>query len=751
MHDSRLIRTPLVALVCCLLAAGSGCHTRSTCEFKASKNADCYQQIAAEIEYPVVDQCSAMDPDWASVQPMTLADTAEPEYWDVRLEEVVHLALAQSKVLRDLGGTVLRAPTTVQTFWDPAVVETDPRFGIEAALSAFDAQFSASAFGEKNDRALNNEFFGGGTRILLQDAAVVQSQISKRAVTGSEFSFRHNIEYDSNNAPSNLFPSAWNVNFETEFRQPLLQGNGMQFNRIAGPSTVPGIYNGVLIARINSDMELTDFEISVRDFVSNVENAYWDLYFAYRDLDAKVKARNAALDTWRRVRALYDAERKGGEAFKEAQAREQYFRFQEEVENALSGRLIDGTRSDNGFSGGTFRANGGVHVAERRLRMLIGLAPTDGRLLRPADEPLSAPIAFDWSEVTRESVLRRPELRRQRFETRRRELEWTASKNFLLPRFDAVGRYRWRGFGHDLLDDDSDNPPFDNAYEDLTGGNFQEWQVGLELTVPIGYRRGFAAARNAELLLCRSRAILREQEHLVLHELSAAVADMERAYVVSQTTFNRLDAARIQLESVKAEFDADRAPLDLFLDAQRRLADAESRHHRSLAEYAIAVKNVHFAKGTLLDYDGVYLSEGGWPEMAYRDAAERKYLSGEKRPLNYASAQAPRVSYGPYDQHLDKMPPLELKPLAPKAADGEDSAEPLEPTAADPQAATIPSEPWSPQVQAEPIPTDAAEGNAMQALSVSLGGENSSVTQSGHEETGLRQLPQTNVALPLER
>ncbi|MCG8449211.1 MAG: TolC family protein [Pirellulales bacterium] len=682
MHKSPLIRTPLVGLLCCMLAAALGCRARSGSDFKACSTADCYRAIATEIEYPQVNQGCVLDADWACVEPLTLTDTAEPEYWDVRLEEVVHMALSQSKVLRDLGGAVLRSPNSLETYWDPALQETDPRFGIEAALSAFDAQFSTSVFGEKNDKALNNEFFGGGTRLLQQDLAVIQTQLSKRAVTGSEFSFRHNIEYDHNNAPANQFPSVWNVNLETEFRHPLLQGSGMKFNRIAGPSSVPGIYNGVLIARVNTDVELADFEFAVRDLVSNVENAYWDLYFAYRDLDAKMKARDAALDTWRRVRALYDAGRRGGEAFKEAQAREQYFRFQEEVENALSGRLIDGTRTYNGSDGGTFRANGGVHVAERRLRMLMGLPPSDGRLMRPADEPISAPVSFDWCEITRESLMRRAELRRQRFETRRRELEWIASKNFLLPRFDLIGRYRWRGFGQDLLDPDGSSTRFDNAYEDLTSGDFQEWQVGLELNVPIGFRRGFAAARNAELQLCRERAILREQEHQVLHNVAAAVADMERAYVVSQTSLNRLDAARVQLEAVRAEFEAEKAPLDLLLDAQRRLADANSRHHRSLAEYAVAVKNVHFAKGTLLDYDGVYLSEGGWPQVAYRDAAEREHLRGKNRPLNYSSAKAPRVSYGPYEQHRNLVAPLELAPIEPapasepEPADGIDSEGP---------------------------------------------------------------------------
>jgi hypothetical protein len=104
------------------------------------------------------------------------------------------------------------------------------------------------------------------------------------------------------------------------------------------------------------------------------------------------------------------------------------------------------------------------------------------------------------------------------------------------------------------------------------------------------------------------------------------------------------------LEAIRAAFESDKVTLDLLLEAQRRLAEAESRYFRALAEYAVAVKNVHFAKGTLLDYDGVYLSEGGWPIAAYQDAAVREQRRGQPHPLNYASSKAPRVSYGPYDQ-----------------------------------------------------------------------------------------------------
>ncbi len=46
------------------------------------------------------------------------------------------------------------------------------------------------------------------------------------------------------------------------------------------------MYNGVVLARIRTDRALADFEASVRNLVSDVEVAYWELYFAYRSLDA---------------------------------------------------------------------------------------------------------------------------------------------------------------------------------------------------------------------------------------------------------------------------------------------------------------------------------------------------------------------------------------------------------------------------------------------------------------------------------
>ena len=62
--------------------------------------------------------------------------------------------------------------------------------------------------------------------------------------------------------------------------------------------------DGVMIARIRTDETLADFEGGVRNLMHDVEDAYWELYFAYRDLEARKMGRDSALETWKKTAAL---------------------------------------------------------------------------------------------------------------------------------------------------------------------------------------------------------------------------------------------------------------------------------------------------------------------------------------------------------------------------------------------------------------------------------------------------------------
>ncbi len=640
---------PLVALLVALQLLGPlvGCRAHREVDF--GDPAGYYQGYAMQIEYPT-SQMDISPLAASAVRPLTIRTAAAEETWSMTLEEAIHLALAQSEVLRDVGGRVVAAPEAAPTVYDPALLYTDPIAGPEAALSAFDAQFSTSLFLNRNERTLNNIFFGGGVTNLEQNTSQFNAEIAKTTITGTQFAFRNITDYDRNNSPANLFPSVYNTVFQGEVRHPFLQGGGMLFNRIAGPVATPGVYRGILIARLNTDIQLADFETAVRNHLLDVERVYWQLYFAYRNLDAQIAARDRALETWRVTRdrlSLGLADRE-----EEALAREQYFLTQAAVENALSGTLTSGL---------VVATTAGVYTLERQLRQLLGLPTSDGRLIRPAEDPATVEMVFDWDEALLNALTRRVELRRQKWLIKRREMELIAARNFRLMRLDGVASYSFRGFGDELFGES--DVPNGSAFENLFEGDLQEWQVGAQLVTPIGNRIGHVAVRNAELQVQRERAVYREQELQISHELAAAFTELDRAYALSRTTYNRRLAAYERLEAVRIKYEAGEVLLQFVLDAQRLAAEADAAYYRSLVEYSLAVASLHVAEGTYLSYLGVYLAEGPWSAQAQRSAAEQA-RHFRPRLLNYCLSIPGPVTSGAYHQFVPEVLP-EPEPVAP--------------------------------------------------------------------------------------
>jgi outer membrane protein TolC len=585
----------MVASLCVSIV---GCRNTNPTETAFNDTTE-VDSVMARVDHPIEEPVLQETP----VSPATLktiTNGGKPEYWDVSLDEVIGIAMMNSRVLRDLGATVLRSPQTVQTRYSRAIQQSDPRFGMEAALSAFDAQLQASANFQDNNRIVNNRLLAGPNSFFQQDLHNYVAQITKQTATGAQLALRDITDYDHNNAVSNLFGNSWQTQVEGSIRQPLLQGGGLTFNRIAGPGAIPGVTNGVLVAKVNSDITAMDFEKGLRDYVSDVVNAYWDLYFSYRDLDAKRIALARARETWQ----SYKGQQAGGResVAAEALAREQFYRFQSDLEDAIAGKVGQRTQEYNGVTGGVFRSVNGVQVAERRLRLLIGLPVTDGRTLRPEDDPEEAPMVFDWGSITTESLRRRPELRAQRLLCKRRELELIAARNYLAPRLDATGTYRVRGLGKDLIGSDTDGG-LGTAYSEFGTFKYHEFAAGLEFSMPLGFRQGHAAVDNAEFLLARERALLLEQERQVVHDLSNVLAETDRAFEQVEINLNRYLAAQDALEGLEANRkEGLTINLEQLLDIQRRLTEAQSRYYQSRVEYAIALKNVHVEKGSILEY-----------------------------------------------------------------------------------------------------------------------------------------------------
>lgn len=628
-----------VASMCLASVFATGCSPVN--RFKAwrdSKDVSYFQSYVTQIEQPnVPDTVPALATE--AINPLALENPSDLPTYDLKLQEAIQMALQSSTVLRNLGGTVVPAPNSRPTQMDPALVELNPLGGTQAALAAFDATVTSSLFWNQADQPQNvpiikDPVFGSilvGVRQGLQ--ANQLNQIQKRTATGATFALRTNVLYDQNQVAranfARLYPSDFSGFIEAEWRQPMMQGAGTEFNRIAGPNAPVGQYNGVLIARINTDVSLADFEAGVVNLINDVETAYWELYFTYRALEAQISGRDSALRTWQRIRELQKVGYRGGEADAEAQSRSNYYLFASQLNDALGGP-------------------NGLYAAEQRLRYMIGIQASDGRLIRPVDDPIQAEVMFDWQSALSDAVTQRVEVRRQKWNIKRRELELIAARLNRRPRLDAVNSYRYRGMGNHLFGTFDGAEPFDNFFTSLATGNYQEWRSGLELAYPVGLRQASAAVRSAQLNLARDIALLEEQQLRISHDLSFSARQISRSYQQMQINYNRIEADKLQVEVLRNRYERGLININFLLQAQQQLASSTSAFFRSLVDYNLSIRDFHRDKGSLLSYNQVNLSEepltGGNLNGAYQRG---KFFTPRDNPEEVTVRN--RISGGAFD------------------------------------------------------------------------------------------------------
>ncbi len=648
----------------CLSFLVTGCSPVKPNYLRDTGDLSYYLDQATMVEYPDVDMAS-LDEVTQSFAPITVIDPDFSSFYDLTLEDCVSIALQNSKVLRGYGtpslqgtrvapgqDTLANGPAAAGTVYNVAVRESEPGFigipgqisspatittntalegniGVEAALADFDAQFTTTALWQKSDEPRNatpilqngqpNPF---DPQVFQQDGVQWNSEIAKKTANGTQIFFRQTNLYTNNNIPLvgdggfQVLDSWYRTAFEVEFRQPLLRGRGAFIQRMP-----------VVISRIGSDQELANLEAQLQNMVTNIEIRYWELYCAYRNLEASKTGRNAALETWRIVKDRYD-EGADVNIQQVAQASGQYHFFNSQVTDALNNVL----------------------TAEGNLRYLLGIAATDGRVIRPIDEAMMAPVEFDWCSSLCEALTYRPELRQERWEIKKRELALAYSKNGLLPELNVTALYRWLGLGNKYGTSQNPNLPFPDptsgALNELYRGDFQELQLGGEYRMPIGFRRELANVRNAQLKLAREIARLEDMELDVSRELSEAMRALAANLRIMHSSFNNWKDTQIEEDHFLELKDAGVETLDVALDAQRRRAQAEQSFYNALCEYNKVISLVHRRKGTILVYNGIEFSEGPWPGKAYSDASEHARRRGASRHLNYGWSRPQVISRG---------------------------------------------------------------------------------------------------------
>lgn len=492
---------------------------------------------------------------------------------------------------------------------------------IDAAMGRFDAQWITSMSWNAQDNPVQGlNSFTNGT------GANFSTALAKPLPTGGVAGITFNTNYlDLISPPTGAFTvvnPSYTTNLQFAFEQPLWRNNGVAINQLLdtfpGSFLFPGLNSrvsavapdGILIARLRFDEQRAEFERRLNYMLLNVEVAYWSLYGSYVTLFAAEQGLRMSLETWRFANSRYLAGDYDPVLLAQTLAQYELFRVQ---------RL---------------KALGQVLENERTLRILLGMKIEDGTRLVPADAPTLAPLVPNWEAAYQDALALRPELVMAREDLKIKQFNMLVNQNLLRPDLRLQSSYTLVGLGTRLdgggeITTATGSFP-SNSLRTLFSGDFANWNVGLTMNVPIGFRTEHARARQARLQLAQAFAVLKDQEKKAHNILARQYRQVIESYKTIEIQRSRRQTLAQELRlladkvAVGTIDPTSRRFGDSLLDAQRLWALALSDEYQAIVDYNSALAQFEFTKGTIQQHDQVYVAEGPLPVAAQVRAVEHE-------------------------------------------------------------------------------------------------------------------------------
>jgi len=482
-------------------------------------------------------------------------------------------------------------------------------FQVAAARGAYDVNLTSNSFAEHLVSPVASIIGGGANGRLTQD--VVRGNAGLQGLNpwggGS-----YQVDFSSTRFKSDNQFVTLNPQFPTEFRlsfaQPL--GRGLTFD---APR------RAIEIGRRNQTLSLASFRQRALDVVTRVEQAYWNLVFALRNLETQ----QAALD---QARAQVASNRRMADAGVLAPI-----------------GVVEAETQAATFEQAVYLAQETVTRAENAVKQLIlpdRSSPLWQRAIQPVTAaPEPAVAEGDVQEAVQRALANRPEIIQQQAAAEIADVNVRFFQSEAKPQIDLVGTYALSGLagqeisrgpnpitaGTVVLQERVNElsaaaglaplpPPstgggiqdfllggYGQSLRTLTEGNFPTARVDLRVQLPL--RNRTAEANLAAARIERQR--VGAQRLQIEQAIEAQVRD---ALQTVRSTRGRLAAATAarasaqeQYESEQRQFEAGTSTVFLVLQRQTALVTAQAREIQAETDLQNALAFLRNAVGEGLD------------------------------------------------------------------------------------------------------------------------------------------------------
>jgi len=457
-----------------------------------------------------------------------------------------------------------------------AQVETN-KFALLRAYQPFDPQLQSVFNVNRYSYAGTNQLQGVGVssnstlNSLAQSGQITYTQTFQ---TGTNISIGLNSTKNSTNSAFYFLNPYFTSTLHLEFTQPLLRNRGRFANRAP-----------LVIARRALQQSRAGFEAQVNDAILLVVTQYWAVVQARGDLEVQRKSLEAA-------DASYQHDKRALELG--ALPPLDIYRSESEV----ASRRVQ-----------MIQAEYTLKRVEDALRLTVGATqdPYFGALdldLTEKPDPAGELRNVDAATALQAALAQRPEFLAARYALDNDETSIRLARNHLKPDLSLAGFYQSSGLGGNQFSLNTgqliSQGGLGSSYNQLFGFGFPGYGATLTLNLPL--KNQAAEAELGNTLVSRHRDLYSAQEvrEQVMLDVSNSVHQLEQAKLTLAAGKTALDLAQKALVAEERKYELGAQTIFFILDAQTRLAQAESNLLQAQISYRIAVTAVDHATGGLL-------------------------------------------------------------------------------------------------------------------------------------------------------
>jgi outer membrane protein len=476
----------------------------------------------------------------------------------------------------------------------------------------------------------------------VQQNVVSTTGLRQRLTSGGQLTVQQDLTYSDPDTPGQLVSPDPNTQLGVllQFDQPLLRNFGsdvalaeVQLNRNAERNA---------ISQLKRDLIRT---------VTDTEKTYWTLVRSHRDLLIlqRLLTRGVEVRDQLEIRSKLDA---------------------------IPAQIADAKARIERRKADLLRGQNALRQTSDRLKALMNdpdLPVGSDILVVPIDDVVDAPISFSLLDSIETAISQRPEIQQSVLSIDDTSIRQNLAESGRLPQLDLRLQTRWWALEEDAAD----------AYAEVFDGNFIDYLVGMQFEQPIGNRRAEAEFRRRRIE--RSQAVIsyRNTVQQVMLEVKGTLDNVATNFrLIEQTRVGRVAASEVlRALLVEKETIAGKTVerLDLELNRQEQLAQAERDEIGALVDYNSSIADLYAAMGTALERNRIEFVVPKAEEILMARPVRRSSNTGDSPPTDAPTPQAEPSDVPPTD-------------AAPPGSDG--SATPTE-------------DPAAPPADADPDPTPA--------------------------------------------